>query len=440
MATLLGANVYIKPSGAASFTKHNTNPVGTVSGTDVTLTGYDVSDVVAPGASFEAQFSKVYDNGTESAKSPAKTYTLASASDTTAPTIQSATIEDAAPSNLVVVFSETVNITDLTGLSITGTGAPTINSVTGTGTSTLTFVLSAAATGGESWTLDVAGTNTITDNASNALAATTQAITNNVGAAASLSAVEATSPAIPGTYILGGFSLKPDGASLYISNGGDSTSNNTGDQIQEHVLSTAYDITTLNTTVNTAYPISDNNFAHYNQVVDNGTKLLTSNGFTGGLFIKANLSTAYNLSTGTFDYSTAITGRLMRAMKMSPDGTKFFQAQVGNRDIHQYTLSTPYEITSRGSAVVYTHTATDFGATGMDISSDGLTIIVADQVASIIRVIKLGTAWDITSVTEELNFSITGGTYSATVYNKSTGAVYILNLDNRTIQKRTLTL
>lgn len=176
MATLLGANVYIDQSA----TKHNTNPVGSVSGDTVTITGYDVSDVVAPGASFTAEFTKVYDNGTETAKTPAETYTLAASGDTTAPTISSATIEDAAPSDLVVVFSEVVNITDLTGISITGTGAPAINSVSGTGTNTLTFVLSAAAQNGDSWTLDVAGTNNIIDGASNALAATSQAITNNV--------------------------------------------------------------------------------------------------------------------------------------------------------------------------------------------------------------------------------------------------------------------
>lgn len=435
MATILGANIYIDG------TKHNVSPVGTVSGLAVNLTGYDISDVVAPGASYTAEFTIVYDNATETAKSPLTTYALTGAGDVTAPTISSATVENANPSTLVVVFSEVVTITDTTGLTIAGDATPTLSSPTGSGTNTLSFTLSAPLASGETVTLEVAGTNNIIDGASNPLAATSQAITNNVAAAGTnISAVEATSPAIPGTYLLGGFSLKPDGASLYLSNGGSSTSNNSGDQIQEHVLSTAYDITTLNTTVNTAYVIADNNFAHYNQVVDSGTKLLTSSGFTGGSFLKVSLSTPYDLSTGVLGYSDGIAGRLQRAFKMSPDGTKMYQAQTGNRDIHQYTLSTPYEITSRGTAVVYTHTDTGFSATGMDISTDGLTIIVCDQVAGFIRIIKLGTAWDITSVTEEINLSVTGGTYSAVAYNKSTGAVYILNLDNRTIQKRTLTL
>jgi len=100
--------------------------------------------------------------------------------DTTAPTITTARVEDANPDKLVLVFSEVVNITDVTGLTITGDVTPTLSAPTGTGTNTITFTLSAALTNGQSVTLDVAGTNTITDAVSNALAATTKAITNYV--------------------------------------------------------------------------------------------------------------------------------------------------------------------------------------------------------------------------------------------------------------------
>ena len=104
----------------------------------------------------------------------------AAAADTTAPTITTATVEDANKDKLVVVFSEVVNITDVTGLTITGDVTPTLSAPTGTGTNTITFTLSAALTTGQSVTLNVAGTNTIEDADANALAVTTKAITNNV--------------------------------------------------------------------------------------------------------------------------------------------------------------------------------------------------------------------------------------------------------------------
>lgn len=105
--------------------------------------------------------------------------------DTTAPTIISATVENANPSTLVVVFSEVVTITDVTGLTIAGAATPTLSIPTGSGTNTLSFTLSAPLTSGQTVTLEVAGTNNIIDGASNALVAISQAITNNVGVAVS---------------------------------------------------------------------------------------------------------------------------------------------------------------------------------------------------------------------------------------------------------------
>jgi len=113
---------------------------------------------------------------------------LTSSVDTTAPTITTATVEDANPNKLVVVFSEVVDITDITGLTITGAATPTLSAPTGSGSNTITFTLSAALTNGQSVTLNVASSNTIKDAANNALAATTRAITNNVAAVATFEA------------------------------------------------------------------------------------------------------------------------------------------------------------------------------------------------------------------------------------------------------------
>ena len=114
------------------------------------------------------------------------------AGDTTAPTITTAKVEDANPDKLVVVFSEVVTITDVTGLTITGDATPTLSAPTGSGSNTITFTLSTALTNGQSVTLNIASSNTIKDTANNALAATTKAITNNVAAVVSSYEAETT--------------------------------------------------------------------------------------------------------------------------------------------------------------------------------------------------------------------------------------------------------
>ena len=113
---------------------------------------------------------------------------LTSSGDTTAPTILTATVEDANPDKLVVVFSEVVTIANTTGLTITGAATPTLSAPTGSGSNTITFTLSTALTNGQSVTLNVASSNTIKDTANNSLAATTKPITNNVAEAVSYEA------------------------------------------------------------------------------------------------------------------------------------------------------------------------------------------------------------------------------------------------------------
>jgi len=126
-------------------------------------------------------------NGSTLVSAQTRNITIAS-SDSTAPTITTATVEDANPNKLVVVFSEVVTITNTTGLTITGAATPTLSAPTGSGSNTITFTLSTALTNGQSVTLNVTSSNTIKDAASNSLAATTKAITNNVAAAGSYDA------------------------------------------------------------------------------------------------------------------------------------------------------------------------------------------------------------------------------------------------------------
>lgn len=126
-----------------------------------------------------------YIDGSLAGTTPIVNGSVTAAGDTTAPTSQSASIEDANPDQLVWNLNEDVNATGVTGLSITGDETPTITSIiSGSGTSTLLLQLSASVSSGSSLTLNVASTNDIADIAGNGLPSTTQSIMNNVTAPA----------------------------------------------------------------------------------------------------------------------------------------------------------------------------------------------------------------------------------------------------------------
>lgn len=101
--------------------------------------------------------------------------------DVTAPTVSSMTIEEATPTDIVMVFDEIVTGTNL-GFTIAGTTSVVFSSISGSGTNTITGVLGTAAALGESPTLAYSSVSgDIVDASSNALVTFgATAITNNI--------------------------------------------------------------------------------------------------------------------------------------------------------------------------------------------------------------------------------------------------------------------
>lgn len=109
----------------------------------------------------------------------------------TQPLVSSATVENGADTQLVVLFDQDSNIVDTTGLSLNFTsGTPlTITGIaSGAGTSTITFTLSGSVQVGDVFSFVYDGTNTITGLVGGlSLAAGSTSVTNNVGEIPSLS-------------------------------------------------------------------------------------------------------------------------------------------------------------------------------------------------------------------------------------------------------------
>lgn len=160
------------------------------------------------------------------------TSNIAAPGDITAPTVLSATVQNAAPTNLVMVFSESVTGVSTAGFSFKRNGvAWTANSVSGLG-NTWTFVMASAAVNGNTLQRSYTGT-TVKDSALNNLAAFTDiAVTNNVAAVGdttaptvvSLTAInattirvvfnEATTPTVSGWSFNNGAGITPSAVAL----------------------------------------------------------------------------------------------------------------------------------------------------------------------------------------------------------------------------------
>lgn len=114
------------------------------------------------------------------------------------PTISSATVEDANPDKLVVVFSEVVDITDVSDLELAFTKGfdKDIESVSGSGTNTLTFTLSGYIQPADIFKFVWGSGNNIEDTSDHSLNKGSISVTNNVVAPTlSTATVENAAPA-----------------------------------------------------------------------------------------------------------------------------------------------------------------------------------------------------------------------------------------------------
>jgi hypothetical protein len=168
------------------------NPIVSISGFGTATLDITVTNAMAGGDAIRISYNPASGNSLDAAGNEFGTITdfvvsnaLAGGGggDTTAPTVVSATVENAAKNLIVVVFSESVSLTTA-GWSFLKAGSNwPIVSVSGSGT-TWTFTMTGDAANGETLqrSYNAVGGNTV-DGASNELATfTNQSVTNNVAA------------------------------------------------------------------------------------------------------------------------------------------------------------------------------------------------------------------------------------------------------------------
>lgn len=136
------------------------------------------------------------------------------------------------------------------------------------------------------------------------------------------------------------FQFADNGNLLYVSD-------EAGDTIQKHTLSTAYDITTA--TLSQSLDISTDGSYYYFSVVDSGSKIfaLAKDTFSGELLIQYNLSTAHDLTTATVAHEET-TGDTFthQLMVLSKDGDRIYAFTNESGDYDVYDMGTAFDLST----------------------------------------------------------------------------------------------
>ena len=201
--------------------------------------------------------------------------------------------------------------------------------------------------------------------------------------------------------------IKPDGTKVYVCN-------YSGKKVLQYSLSTAWDISTAtydskfgNTATQTTTGLISASFK------SDGTKMyaLDHSGYGRGLY-QYTLSTAWDVSTISYDSvvftDAAVTNTDKGNVFFKPDGTKFYIQSYASDTITEYNCSTPWDIsTGSASGNSYNYSPPISTSYSFSISNDGKFLFIA-ALASTVYKYSLTTPWDISTATAVSNFSTLG--------------------------------
>ncbi len=219
-----------------------------------------------------------------------------------------------------------------------------------------------------------------------------------------------------------GLFFKPDGTKMYVLGG-------IGDDVNEYTLSTGFDISTASYTQNFSVASQENNPTDVSFNPD-GTKMYVL-GDTGDDVNEYNLSTAWDISTASYlqNFSVASQETSPQGIVFNPDGTKMYITGTSGDDVNEYTLSTGFDISTSSYTQNFSVSAQDTSPQSTFFSPDGTQMYVLGFSGNDVNEYTLSTGFDVSTASYSQNFSVAAQTTTpkGLFFNTDGTEMYVLN-------------
>ena len=203
-----------------------------------------------------------------------------------------------------------------------------------------------------------------------------------------------------------GVVFNPDGTKMFISG----MSQN---RVMEFDLTTGFDVSEATINSNECdHADKDGNVVDL-RLNSNGTKLFIV-GYDNKIILEYSLSTAYDVSTCSYE-NTFFSGDGLnpRSMAFNTNGTKLFiYDQTGDYSVKQYSLNSAYDLTNATLVKEYTGTASktlkdiEKFAQGMAFSADGTKMYLTGDFEDKVHEFNLSTPFDLSNVTKKGGYDV----------------------------------
>jgi hypothetical protein len=162
-----------------------------------------------------------------------------------------------------------------------------------------------------------------------------------------------------------GIRFDPEGTKMFISG-------SSNDGVLEYALSTPWDVSTASYTAFKSMTSSGNNFTGIHFKPD-GTKMYLMN--STDVAVQWSLSTAWDISTATYDSKSFLTNSqdsVATDLYLSSDGLKLYTNGITGDNIYQYSLSTAWDIsTASYDSISFSYNAQGTNSYNLTFHPDG---------------------------------------------------------------------
>ena len=202
-----------------------------------------------------------------------------------------------------------------------------------------------------------------------------------------------------------GVSFNNDGTKMYVSGA-------QYDSIHQYTLSTAFDLSTASYD-SVSFSVASQEAVPYGVTFNNdGTKMFIVGPVSDSVF-QYSLSTAFDLSTASYDsVSFSVSGQdtLPLGMVFDNDGSKLFIVGGTNNSVFQYSLSTAFDLsTASYDSVSFSVATEDTAPAGMVFNNDGTKMFISGTGNDAVYQYALSTAFDLSTASyDSISFSVSG--------------------------------
>jgi DNA-binding beta-propeller fold protein YncE len=202
-----------------------------------------------------------------------------------------------------------------------------------------------------------------------------------------------------------GVFFKSDGTKMWILG-------QTNRTVYQFTLSTAWNIATANP--DGSFSVSSSAFSPSALFFkSDGTEMYVVSVSYDAVFTYP-LATAWSVATASFNtptqnwFSVQAQESLAEGLTFSTDGTNMYVVGTTGDDINQYSLSTPWQVSSASFLRTRSISAQETIPTGITFSPDGLNLYIMGDSGNDVNQYSLSTAWDVSTTSFVRVFSVSG--------------------------------